>query len=318
MMLRLLSSLLLVALASGCGRPSYQPSSRVVNGEDAAPYSWPWQVSLQYEKSGAFHHTCGGSLIAPDWVMTAGHCISSSLTYQVVLGEYNRAEEEGSEQVIPINAGDLFVHPLWNPNCVACGLLRYVERKGDPRYDDSSDKQAEEDPEQGFLKGGPQAISIAWELVGNLNNDIALIKLSRSAQLGGAVQLACLPPAGDILPNGAPCYISGWGRLHTGGPLPDKLQQALLPVVDYDHCSRLDWWGSSVKKTMVCAGGDILSGCNGDSGGPLNCPTADGSWQVHGVTSFVSAFGCNTLKKPTVFTRVSAFNDWIEEVMSSH
>ncbi|XP_029803795.1 chymotrypsin-like elastase family member 3B isoform X2 [Suricata suricatta] len=225
MMLRLLSSLLLVALASGCGQPSYHPSSRVVNGEDAVPYSWPWQVSLQYKKDGAFHHTCGGSLIAPDWVMTAGHCVS---------------------------------------------------------------------------------------------NDIALIKLSRSAQLGDAVQLACLPPAGDILPNGEPCYISGWGRLYTGGPLPDKLQQALLPVVDYDHCSQRDWWGSSVKKTMVCAGGDIHSGCNGDSGGPLNCPTADGSWQVHGVTSFVSAFGCNTLKKPTVFTRVSAFNDWIEEVMSSH
>lgn len=47
-----------------------------------------------------------------------------------------------------------------------------------------------------------------------------------------------------------------------GGPLPDKLQQALLPVVDYEHCSKLDWWGMSVKKTMVCAGGDTRSGCN--------------------------------------------------------
>ncbi|KAK2488529.1 hypothetical protein MC885_019067 [Smutsia gigantea] len=206
---------------------------RVVNGDDAVPYSWPWQ----YEKGGTFHHTCGGSLIAPDWVMTAGHCISSSMTYQVVLGEYDRAESEGPEQVIPINAEDLFVHPLWNPKCVACG-----------------------------------------------------------AQLGDTVQLACLPPAGDILPNQAPCYISGWGRLYTDGPLPDKLQQALLPVVDYDHCSKPDWWGASVKKTMVCAGGDTRSGCN-----------------VHGVTSFVSAFGCNTLKKPTVFTRVSAFNEWIEK-----
>lgn len=32
------------------------------------------------------------------------------------------------------------------------------------------------------------------------------------------------------------------------------------------------------------------------------------------MTSFVSALGCNALKKPTVFTRVSAFNDWIQEV----
>ncbi|XP_008998840.1 chymotrypsin-like elastase family member 3B [Callithrix jacchus] len=269
-MLWLVSSLLLVAVASGCGRPSSHPSSRVVNGEDAVPYSWPWQVSLQYERGGSFYHTCGGSLIALDWVMTAGHCISSSLTYQVVLGEYDRGKKEGPEQVIPINSEDIIVHPLWNSSCVACG------------------------------------------------NDIALIKLSRSAQLGDAVQLACLPPAGATLPNGTPCYITGWGRLYTNGPLPDKLQQALLPVVDYEHCSKWNWWGSTVKKTMVCAGGDIRSGCNGDSGGPLNCRTEDGTWQVHGVTSFVSAFGCNTLRKPTVFTRVSAFKDWIEETTESH
>ncbi|XP_004637686.1 proproteinase E [Octodon degus] len=270
MMLWLLSSLLLVALASGGRHPSHGPSGRVVNGEDAVPYSWPWQVSLQYEKDGAFHHTCGGSLIAPNWVLTAGHCISTSRTYQVVLGEYDRSVKEGPEQVIPINAGDLFVHKGWNSNCVSCG------------------------------------------------NDIALVKLSRSAELGDTVQLAQLPPAGEILPNEAPCYISGWGRLYTNGPLPDKLQQALLPVVDYDHCSKWDWWGFTVKKSMVCAGGDIQSGCNGDSGGPLNCPTEEGNWQVHGVTSFVSALGCNTLKKPTVFTRVSDFTDWIEETIASN
>ncbi|XP_070955002.1 chymotrypsin-like elastase family member 3B isoform X2 [Macaca nemestrina] len=116
-------------------------------------------------------------------------------------------------------------------------------------------------------------------------------------------------------PQGQRQKDRAWGlQVEANGPLPDKLQQALLPVVDYEHCSKWNWWGSTVKKTMVCAGGDIRSGCNGDSGGPLNCPTDDGGWQVHGVTSFVSSFGCNTQRKPTVFTRVSAFIDWIEEL----
>lgn len=35
---------------------------------------------------------------------------------------------------------------------------------------------------------------------------------------------------------------------------------------------------------------------------------------MHGIASFVSGLGCDTPKKPTVFTRVSAFEDWIAEV----
>uniref|UniRef100_A0A2K6GB89 Peptidase S1 domain-containing protein n=2 Tax=Propithecus coquereli TaxID=379532 RepID=A0A2K6GB89_PROCO len=248
---------------SGHVQTAYKAGSRVVNGEDADPESWPWQISLQYKSNGAFSHTCGGTLIAKDWVMTAGHCISTDKTYQVVLGDYDLSVNEGTEQVISINRKDLFVHPRWNSNCVACG------------------------------------------------NDIALIKLSSSAKLGDAVQVAVLPPAGDILPNDEPCYITGWGRLSTSGELPCNLQQALLPVVDYEHCSNSSWWGSTVKTTMVCAGGDTSSGCFGDSGGPLNCPATGNTWEVHGVTSFVSSLGCNTLKKPTVFTRVSAFIHWI-------
>uniref|UniRef100_A0A8D2LCL8 Peptidase S1 domain-containing protein n=1 Tax=Varanus komodoensis TaxID=61221 RepID=A0A8D2LCL8_VARKO len=250
---------------SASGKPVYSASARVVNGEDAVPYSWPWQISLQYEKDGVFRHTCGGSLIAPNWVMTAAHCISKSRKYQVVLGEYDMGAEEGAEQRIPVNSGDIFVHPKWISICAACG------------------------------------------------NDIALMKLSRSAQLSAKVQLAGLPPAGQVLPNGYPCYISGWGRLSTGGPLPSKLQQALLPVVDNEHCNQPDWWGGVIRQSMVCAGGDIRAGCNGDSGGPLNCQGNDSKWYVQGIASFVSSLGCNALKKPTVFTRVSDFIAWIDE-----
>ncbi|KAG8142228.1 hypothetical protein E2320_006172 [Naja naja] len=130
--------------------------------------------------------------------------------------------------------------------------------------------------------------------------------------LNDKVKLGCIPEPDTVLPNGYPCYITGWGP---GGPLPAKMQQALLPVVDYNHCRKPDWWGSSVKQSMVCAGGDVKAGCNGDSGGPLNCQGKDGRWYVHGVTSFVSAMGCNTLRKPTVFTRVSAFDGWILKIL---
>ncbi|XP_040835658.1 chymotrypsin-like elastase family member 3B [Ochotona curzoniae] len=266
-MFRLLSSLLLVALASGLDQPSFNPSSRVVNGEDAEPYSWPWQVSLQYEYSGGWFHTCGGTLISADWVITAAHCYSSDRTYRVVLGEYDRSVTEGPEQEILINPEDFIVHPLYFSICTPCG------------------------------------------------NDIALIKLSHSANLTSEVKPACLPPAGDILDHGTECYITGWGRLSTDGLSPNKLQKGLLPVVDHAHCTRLTWWGLLVRRTMVCAGGYEVSGCYGDSGGPLNCPAGDGFWQVHGVTSFVSSSGCNTERKPTVFTRVSAFIDWIEKTL---
>ncbi|KAK6491819.1 proproteinase E-like [Huso huso] len=267
-MMRLALVLLLAATAYGCGNPTYSPTTKVVNGEDAKAYSWPWQVSLQYRSGSSYYHTCGGTLIAPNWVMTAGHCISSRNTYRVVLGEYDLTKVENNEQIF--GTADIIVHPSWNSNCVACG------------------------------------------------NDIALIKLERSAIINDKVQPACLPAPGAVLPNNYSCYISGWGRLYTNGPLPSKLQQALLPVVDHSVCSRSDWWGSTVKTTMVCAGGDIKSGCNGDSGGPLNCKSSNGLWYVHGVTSFVSSYGCNTIQKPTVFCRVSAFISWINDTMTRY
>ncbi|CAG11776.1 unnamed protein product [Tetraodon nigroviridis] len=144
-------------------------------------------------------------------------------------------------------------------------------------------------------------------------NDIALLRLATEATLNSYVQLGSLPPSGQLLPHNNLCYITGWGRTSTGGSLSAQLKQAYLPLVDYTNCTKSDWWGSTVKNNMVCAGGAAESGCNGDSGGPLNCLVND-KYYVHGVTSFVSAWGCNYPKKPTVFTRVSAYLEWMDSV----
>ncbi|KAL6464004.1 hypothetical protein MHYP_G00283950 [Metynnis hypsauchen] len=163
---------------------------------------------------------------------------------------------------------------------------------------------------------GVSAIYIhpSWNNDLTAGNDIALIRLTSDAILNSYVQLANLPPAGQILSGNTACYITGWGVTQNGGFLSAQLRQASLPSVDYATCSSSTWWGATVKTTMVCAGGaGTAAGCNGDSGGPLNCMVG-GRYVVHGLTSFVSTAGCNTIRKPTVFTRVSAYLSWVQGV----
>jgi len=54
---------------------------RIVNGHRATPGNWPWMVSLLQQQNG--HNFCGGTLIAPDWVLTAAHCVEGKSPYQV-------------------------------------------------------------------------------------------------------------------------------------------------------------------------------------------------------------------------------------------
>ncbi|TEA33544.1 hypothetical protein DBR06_SOUSAS3910101, partial [Sousa chinensis] len=321
-------------------------SARVVGGDNAVPHSWPWQISLQYLKNGVWRHTCGGTLITPSHVLTAAHCISNTLTYRVALGK-NNLEVENEEGSVFMGVDTIFVHEKWSsflirhkvargggegeeatPTGAGDGVRRQII--GPPASLSASKKLEVQDIYGGPLltlgptpnsQPGPLSIGLGEQAllpftISTLDssNDIALIKLAEPVELSDTIQPACLPEEGSLLPQGYPCYVTGWGRLWTNGPIADELQQGLQPVVDHATCSQKDWWGNNVKNTMVCAGGDgVISACNGDSGGPLNCQAKDGSWELRGIVSFGSGLSCNTLKKPTVFTRVSAYNNWINE-----
>ncbi|XP_039386736.1 serine protease 27-like [Mauremys reevesii] len=86
-------------------------SGRILNGQDAKAGAWPWQVSVQRNRS----HICGGSLISESWVVSAAHCFKLPVvnsTYWVQLGE-NRIVGETPTQMFSL-VKRVVLHPNYN------------------------------------------------------------------------------------------------------------------------------------------------------------------------------------------------------------
>uniref|UniRef100_A0A3B4FLR1 Serine protease 56 n=1 Tax=Pundamilia nyererei TaxID=303518 RepID=A0A3B4FLR1_9CICH len=148
------------------------------------------------------------------------------------------------------------------------------------------------------------------------NNDIALVELTSPVVLSQHVTPVCLP-SGMEPPTGSPCLVAGWGSLYEDGPSADVVMEAKVPLLPQSTCKSA-LGKELVTNTMLCAG--YLSGgidsCQGDSGGPLIYQDRiSGRFQLHGITSWGD--GCGEKGKPGVYTRVSAFSDWIQAEIQS-
>ncbi|XP_017012308.2 serine protease 1-like [Drosophila takahashii] len=141
-----------------------------------------------------------------------------------------------------------------------------------------------------------------------LQNDISLIK-TPSVKFTAAINKITLPSIASSNSSfaGQTAIASGWGTTSDyDSSVTSYLQYAELQVISNAVCQQT--YGSSIVTSgVICvASTNKRSTCQGDSGGPLAL-----NGKLIGVTSFVSALGCEK-NKPAGFTRVTSHLDWIK------
>lgn len=146
--------------------------------------------------------------------------------------------------------------------------------------------------------------------------DIAILKLAVQVSLSDTVQVACLPQTADLTfpMYNQPAWAVGWGRIKYNESKSDLLRHVDLHIHNPVACGKYapgkNW------STQICAGDRERKGgkdtCQGDSGGPLYVMDMVGGkakYVLAGITSF--GIGCASAEYPGIYTRVSAFLNWI-------
>ena len=234
---------LFLPLIEQSAQPEQTVSPAIVGGQDADPSEWPWQVFIVIADT----YMCGGSIVHPEWVVTAAHCVVDDVTawgvsffpaaeVLVVAGEHDLQLREGTEQLLYV--AEVIVHPNYNPNT--------------------------SDSDLALLR---------------LREPVALDSAAR------AVPLVTSPGDDLLAAPGTLATATGWGTTSTTGPNAMILQEVSVPIITNSVCRHaLGGITDNMICAGYDTGG--MDTCYGDSGGPLVVPDGSGGWKLAGITSF--------------------------------
>lgn len=143
-----------------------------------------------------------------------------------------------------------------------------------------------------------------------LDHDLALIKTPHVDfySLVNKIELPSLDDRYNSYENNW-VQAAGWGAIYDGSNVVEDLRVVDLKVISVAECQAYYGTDTASENTICVETPDGKATCQGDSGGPLVTKEGD---KLIGITSFVSAYGCQ-VGGPAGFTRVTKYLEWIKE-----